>query len=174
MVFHRCARQQRGFHALGIGLLILSLVHTPLPEPDFHNLRHHDGPGEVCEHHDHLLRWHPGAGVAQDVAVLHWHWFVPTSWPSDSVPTGDDGPALHAHIADWYASNWDCGPSFSPDTSGRFASRPTVSPTAFAPLAPLGTVLADDHAPGPHPHLAFCATFAPRVSLATLLQRWIC
>ena len=73
---------------LGISLLILSLVHTPLPQPDFHNIRHHDGPGEVCEHHDHLLRWHPGAGVARDVAVLHWHWFLPADPGTDPPAEG--------------------------------------------------------------------------------------
>ena len=76
MSWRRLARHGSGCR-LGIILLILSMVHTPLPQPDFHNIRHHDGQGEVCEHHDHLLRWHPGATVASDVAVLHWHWFLP-------------------------------------------------------------------------------------------------
>ena len=53
---HQRHRVTRG---LGILFVILSLVHAPLPEPDFHNIRHHDRPGEVCDHHDHLLRWHP-------------------------------------------------------------------------------------------------------------------
>src|SRR3954465_7953047 len=90
-------------------LLILGLVHTPLPQPDFHNIRHHDAPGEVCDHHDHLLRWHPGAGQADDVAVLHWHWFVPPSGASDAPPT-QDGPALHAHVSDGFAATWDAAP----------------------------------------------------------------
>src|SRR3954452_18321557 len=85
--------RRRETRSLGIVFLILSLVHAPLPQPDFHNIRHHDGPGEVCDHHDHLLRWHPGAGVARDVAILHWHWFLPTSEPSYGAAPVDQ-PAL--------------------------------------------------------------------------------
>src|SRR5436190_2129737 len=104
MAFGRA--RQRGARSLGITLLIFSLVHTPLPQADFHNIRHHDAPGEVCEHHDHLLRWHPGAGSAEDVAILHWHWFLPL--PGDSASSGGGaGPALHAHVADVLATNWD-------------------------------------------------------------------
>ena len=44
---------------LGIGFLILSAIHIPLPQADYHNIRHHDAPGEICLYHDHLLRWHP-------------------------------------------------------------------------------------------------------------------
>src|SRR5437763_1208571 len=107
MRWRRPAKPRSG-HTVGIVLLILSLVHTPLPEPDFHNIRHHDGPGEVCDHHDHLLRWHPGAGVARDVAVLHWHWFLPTPAGSDASPApGGAGPALHAHAPVWLAGSWD-------------------------------------------------------------------
>ena len=51
--FHHHHRAQ----TLGITLLILSLVHAPWPQADFHNVRHHDEPGQVCEHHDHLLRY---------------------------------------------------------------------------------------------------------------------
>ena len=109
---------------VGITLLILGLVHAPLPEPDFHNIRHHDGAGEVCEHHDHLLRWHPGAGVASDVAVLHWHWFLPGSDPS---PDGSSGPAVHAHAPDWPAGSWDDdGPRVAPDVASRFLDRPAL------------------------------------------------
>lgn len=165
--------QNRGLHGLGIGLLILSLVHTPLPEPDFHNLRHHDGAGEVCEHHDHLLRWHPGAGLAEDVAILHWHWNFPSTQPDDS-PNSTNGPALHAHVADWHAAVWDQGPSLSPDTSVRIDVRPAASPSPFStPIAP-ATLFADGHAPGPRPRLAFSATFARGITVASLLQRWVC
>ena len=55
--------------AIGAALLSLSLVHTPLPQPDFHEVRHHDAPGEVCEHHDHLLRWHPGSSASSPRGV---------------------------------------------------------------------------------------------------------
>ena len=75
------AHDRRGFWrraaSMGIGILILSLVHVPLPQADYHNIRHHDAPGEICGYHDHLLRWHPSADHDDDVTMLHWHWFVP-------------------------------------------------------------------------------------------------
>ncbi len=83
----------------GIAWLALSLIHTPLPWPDFHNVRHHDGPGEVCANHEHLLQWHPGATRAEDVALFHWHWFVPLE--GESAPAqGHDGLSLHATALD--------------------------------------------------------------------------
>ena len=75
------AHDRRGFWRskgdMGIGILILSLLHMPLPQADYHNIRHHDAPGEICGYHDHLLRWHPSADLDADVTMLHWHWFVP-------------------------------------------------------------------------------------------------
>ena len=68
-----------GLRRFGVVLLALGLFRVPLPQADFHNIRHHDGTGEVCPHHDHLLRWHPKASQNEDVAMLHWHWFVPQS-----------------------------------------------------------------------------------------------
>ena len=61
-----------GLRILFIGVVILSVIHVPLPQADYHNVRHHDGPGEICDHHDHLLRWHPSAdiGCRPDVAAL--------------------------------------------------------------------------------------------------------
>ena len=170
MSFRRWGKQ-RGPRGVGVGLLILSLVHTPLPQPDFHNIRHHDAPGEVCEHHDHLLRWHPGAGQAQDVSLLHWHWFLPSSRPLDA-PAPGTGPAFHAHVPDWQVATCDYGPSLSPDTSSRFAARPAPCPLDFA--SPILSVSSSAAEQPPGPPLAFCATFAPRVSLASLLQRWVC
>lgn len=165
------AAQRRETRGLGIILLILSLMHTPLPQPDFHNIRHHDGAGELCEHHDHLLRWHPGAGLAEDVAVLHWHWFVPTSEPAETP--SHDGPALHAHVSDWFASSWDTAPRVVPDSSSRLIVRPPLHllSTAPADLAGLGWALALPARPGPsRPHTSG-ATAAP---LNSLLQRWVC
>jgi hypothetical protein len=162
----------RNGRTLGIALLILSLVHTPLPQPDYHNIRHHDGAGEVCAYHDHLLRWHPTAGGAQDVAVLHWHWFLPTA--PEPGPQGS-GLALHAHSPDWQTSCWESGgPQITPDSS----SRPTCQ-LALSPLDLPLTIIDPAHlgaAPqaGIHPPLAFGATFAPRVSLTSLLHRWVC
>jgi hypothetical protein len=153
-------------------LLILGIVHTPLPQPDFHNIRHHDGPGQVCEHHDHLLRWHPGAGFADDVAVLHWHWFLPASGPFDVSPE-HAGPAVHAHVVDWQASSWDEGPRISADTTSRLLGTLEASPS-LAPLALPADACTAVPAPGPRRAHTFGATFAPRTHLSCLLQRWVC
>jgi hypothetical protein len=90
-----------------MGILTLSVIHVPLPQADYHNVRHHDGPGEVCDHHDHLLRWHPSADSNADLALLHWHWFLPMLEPANPHQRPDDdhhrpgsGPALHAHVGD--------------------------------------------------------------------------
>ncbi len=158
---------------LGISLLILSLFHVPLPQLDFHNVRHHDAPGELCEYHDHLLRWHAQAGDAKDVATLHWHWVYPSSDPLDLSGPGD-GPALHAHIG-----NWDA-PGFQPSQPElNQASSRTLDldlndqvPALFATLD-----LNLDHTiaqPRPNAVRAFCATFAPHASLPCLVQRWTC
>jgi hypothetical protein len=103
----------RTARALAVSTLIFGVVHVPLPQADYHNIRHHDGPGEVCPYHDHLLRWHPSASVNDDVALLHWHWFVPPgelgepSSPPGAVPLGAaSGPAVHAHVANSLAPNW--------------------------------------------------------------------
>jgi hypothetical protein len=87
--------------------VILSVIHVPLPQADYHNVRHHDGIGEVCEHHDHLLRWHPSADSNADLTLLHWHWFLPLLEPANPHQRSDDdhhrpgsGPALHAHVGD--------------------------------------------------------------------------
>jgi hypothetical protein len=136
---------------LGIGVLILSVVHVPLPQADYHNIRHHDAPGEICGYHDHLLRWHPSADFDDDVTMLHWHWFVPSVELGDHHPTSDDehqgaGPALHAHLGDWPAPNWQAEPVVRPDTRGRLldhlvlgqsdTSRGSLS-DQLAPLDPL-------------------------------------
>lgn len=158
---------------LGISLLILSLLHAPWPKADFHNVRHHDAPGQVCEHHDHLLRWHPDALQAEDVAILHWHWFLPTSDPVGPGHT-DTGPALHAYVSGWDATSPDAGPLVVPDRSSRPIDLPSLAPLAFeeVPFAQwvdrLGT------GSGLEPPRTFGATFAPRISLASRLQRWSC
>jgi hypothetical protein len=168
----RRSAQRRGTRSLGIIVLILGLVHTPLPQPDFHNIRHHDGPGEVCEFHDHLLRWHPGAGHADDVAMLHWHWLFATAGPFD-LSSEHAGAAIHAHVVDWQAAPWEDGPQVSADTTAR-GDLPTSSapgpaflilPDATPPAAP---------ASGMRHWRTFGATFAPHAPLPCLLQRWVC
>jgi hypothetical protein len=161
----------RSGRAAGIGLLILSLVHTPLPQPDFHNIRHHDGPGEVCAYHDHLLRWHPTASFAKDVAVLHWHWILPSEPERDPASPGL-GSAIHAHAPDWQGAVWDTGPQIARDTSSRLILRLVRSPLD------LSLAVVDSGAlrlsVGMHPSLLSSASVAPTVSLTSLLQRWVC
>ena len=150
--------------------VIFSLVHAPLPQPDYHNIRHHDAPGELCAHHDHLLRWHPRAKASEDVAVLHWHWFIPLSEPA-SLPDSNDGPAWHAHIADWDAGVWGAAPPRLGVPTARAIDPPALNPID-APAQPgAGTVVPSLAF---HPPQAFSATFARRISLASLLQRWAC
>ena len=79
-------------------MLILSVVHVPLPQADYHNIRHHDAPGEICVYHDHLLRWHPSADLDDDVTMLHWHWFVPV------VELGDRLGIPVPHLRTLYSS----------------------------------------------------------------------
>ena len=166
-VYHHRAR------ALGISFLILSLVHAPWPQADFHNVRHQDAPGQVCEHHDHLLRWHPDAAQAEDVAVLHWHWFLPSSAPSEPGHAGD-GRMMHAYVGGWDAPTPEGGPVAVPDRS----SRPLdIALDHDLPLGEAPFALAIDR-PGLRerlgPFRTFGATFAPRISLASRLQRWTC
>ncbi len=143
-VTSRRRTERRGLRFLGIGMLILSTIRVPLPQADYHNVRHHDAPGEVCVYHDHLLRWHPWANSAADVAMLHWHWVAPLVEPGAGKQGGDPGhgPALHAHLGDWPAPDWTGTPLVRPDTRGRLV-RPVESrpqrvefPGRLGPTAP--------------------------------------
>lgn len=170
----RWGRHHRA-RALGISFLILSLVHAPWPQADFHNVRHHDGPGQVCEHHDHLLRWHPDASQAEDVAILHWHWFLPTSAPGDDAAHSGDGLMMHAYVGGWDAPSPEVGPSAVPDRSSKPLDH--LTSTAALPVADAPFPIAIDRPgspPGLEPVRSFGATFAPRISLASRLQRWSC
>jgi hypothetical protein len=116
-----------GLRILSIGIVVLSVVHIPLPQADYHNVRHHDGPGEICAHHDHLLRWHPSADTSADLALLHWHWFLPLLEPANPHERSDDdhhrpgsGPALHAHVGDGLVPDeWRGEPVIEPAGSWR-------------------------------------------------------
>ena len=158
---------------VAVSLLILALLPTPWPKVEFHNVRHHDAPGQVCEYHDHLLRWHPGARAADDVAVLHWHWAWPP--PDDADPGHDgDGPRLHAHLGPDGLPATDPGSVAVADT----ASRP-APPTATAPpLLQWGLASAPPDIahlrPPDWPTAAAGTPFAPRASLTARLHRWTC
>jgi hypothetical protein len=158
---------------LGIGLLILSLGHTPLPKADYHNIRHHDGPGQVCRLHEHLLLWHPNAGLADDVAILHWHWFLPMAGGPGSN-TDSQSPALHGCVPDWSGLTWENVPQLATDARPRFIGRLALGPAEMNLPAfdvAMETVSGQPDLPLVH---AFSATFAPRIPLSALLQRWVC
>lgn len=171
----RRSTRRIGVRLLGIIPLILGLGHTPLPVADFHNIRHHDSPGQVCTYHDHLLRWHPGAGSAEDVAILHWHWFLLLG-DTDSFPP-DEGPAIHAHLADPLNPSWDDAPRIALESPARVVER---GGTGMAPDTPTPRDLGGfpgrwpSRAGPASPVHAFTATFPPRVGLPLLLQRWTC
>jgi hypothetical protein len=166
---------------MGIAMLILSAIHIPLPQADYHNIRHHDAPGEICPYHDHLLQWHPSADRADDVALLHWHWFVPLVQPGAAPPGGDDehrapgsGPAVHAHLGDWPAPDWRSDPVIRPETRGRFLKHLALG-LCRAGLGSISGSLADAD-PGPPPSAADPATEPAGVRAAriALFQRWNC
>jgi hypothetical protein len=172
---------QRGSRALGIGLLILSVVHVPLPQADYHNIRHHDAADEICVYHDHLLRWHPSADHDDDVTMLHWHWVVPLI-ESDGLPRGSDdehhgpasGPSLHAHLGDFAEPDWLGDPVVRPDSRGRLLDQLTLGQSNASlahsadHLLPLGL------------HRAQCSVLdrsangGLRASRTALFQRWNC
>jgi hypothetical protein len=171
---------QSGLRILGIGIVILSVIHVPLPQADYHNVRHHDGFGEVCEHHDHLLRWHPSADSDADLTLLHWHWFLPLLEPANPHQSSDDdhhrpgsGPALHAHVGDGLVPDeWRGDSLIQMSGSSKIidqlaldvSSTSAGQPVAGAGLGTPAAVLAG----GPSP----AAT--PRAQRAAIFQRWNC
>jgi hypothetical protein len=166
---------------LGIGILILSVVHVPLPQADYHNIRHHDAPGEICGYHDHLLRWHPSADLDDDVTMLHWHWFVPIVEYGDHRQRPDDGqhrpgsgPSVHAQLGDWPAPDWRGDAVVRPDSRGRLLDRLVegLSDASLAHSADQLILLGPNKA-------RFQAqdrdgTGGLRAPRTTLLQRWNC
>ena len=173
-------RRKAGLHhrirVLGVGLLILGLVHAPMPQADFHNVSHQDGPGQVCELHDHLLRWHPDAGTAEDVAVLHWHWLLPTMNPVQGDKLGENVPKIHAHVDDWQGIQVDDGPNYFASSAARSIDPPPSSPLTAFDLAAIS--LPSDHRglrAGPEPPVrAFGSTLTTHESLSCWLSRWSC
>jgi hypothetical protein len=167
--------------ALGIGVLILSVVHIPLPQADYHNIRHHDERGEVCVYHDHLLRWHPLADSNDDVALLHWHWFLPLVEVGDQHQGSNDehhrpgsGPALHAHLGDSLEPDWQNEPEIGPDRCGRLLEK-----LAFE-LSGLSSTYLSNQFAFRDPDSGCFSTSNPdsadglRAARTVLFQRWNC
>lgn len=166
---------------LGIGVLILSSIRIPLPQADYHNIRHHDGPGEVCVYHDHLLRWHPAADRSADVSMLHWHWFLPVVEPGAGGAAGNDenrsplsGPALHAHLGDWPDHDWTGTPLIRPDIRGRSLDVSTLRLAGIGQAGCTSSVLTVDPGPPMHSAGALSCAATARASVHTLTSRWNC
>ena len=164
----------RPLRSLGVALLILSVGHVPWPRADYHNIRHHDGPGESCPFHDHLLRWHPdsgsGSGAAEDVAVLHWHWAPPTTALSDNA----DLPSARAQVQDWPGVTWDDAPHLASPAPVRWMDTPAASGLATPDPAPEVLAIATLPRAGPGALRDHHTTFTSGISLTVLLRRWTC
>ena len=180
MTFQRPSNRS-GAQVSGIAMLILGILHVPLPQADYHNIRHHDGAGEICPHHDHLLRWHPLAGGEKDVAVLHWHWVLPRAESSGERsdtglgwPHPVSSPRLHAFFADYLAFDWSGTPAVRPAPMGRSFLDPPSSTSALHVAASVrpaawltpSSVLALG--------LRSCSQATPRAGLLGLFQQRNC
>jgi hypothetical protein len=171
----------RNGRALGISILVLSVVHIPLPQADYHNIRHHDAPGEVCVYHDHLLRWHPSADHDADVSMLHWHWFVPLAVPdsqhqspSDDQHSSRPGPSMHAQFGDWPAPDWRGEPVVRPDSRGRLLDHLLVGRSDASQADLLNQLTPIDLRKGRVSRRTDDAVGGVRASRTALFQRWNC
>ncbi len=172
--------QSRRLRILFIGVVVLSVIHVPLPQADYHNVRHHDGAGEVCDHHDHLLRWHPTAESDADVTLLHWHWFLPQLEGANPHQRSDDdhhrpgsGPALHAHVGDGLVpDDWRSEPLFETASSLQLIDQLALDGSIACvqvPSATWGGCAAVGVLAG---RVSFCGGL--RAQRTVLFQRWNC
>jgi len=162
------------FRRLGIMLMILSLTDAPLPTPDYHETRHSGDEGEVCVHHDHLLKWHRDDAAEQDNAVFHWHWapFTPNESDADGLADGPDSPADSSESD---TSDLCDDSQFITHHPARLTGRIAKVSGRFS----LAVSNASKRAPTARPGRAslahsFGSTFPPRISSACRLQRWVC
>ncbi len=170
-----------GMRLAWILMMIPGFLRIPLPQADFHNIRHHHGVGEVCPHHDHLLRWHPMASQNDDVAIVHWHWILPrTGESSDSSDNAGGTPAtppralLHAYHLDCLEPDWMGEPVIGPDYRGRFLQDTTS-------LQPIGHLVDFCHLDGGPCCRAACGSCresgklgSPCAGVLCFFQRWNC
>jgi hypothetical protein len=153
-------------------------MHVPLPQADYHNIRHHDAPNEVCLYHDHLLRWHPSAHSDDDVALLHWHWFLPLvdrdQRADDESQDAGSHARLHAQFGDWPEPDWRGEPVIRPDSRGRLLEQITLrlsvasSTCLSGQLSPLGVES------GCFFSHDLSAADGARAARIALIQRWNC
>jgi hypothetical protein len=176
----RRASRDIGLRLLGIAL-ILGLVRIPLPQLDYHNVRHHHSAGEVCPHHDHLLRWHPSASLNEDVAIVHWHWVLPNvqrsgADPEDANPGGrpSSGSAVHAHVDDGLPPDWGSELVSRPSALGR-SPLPAASAVSTVMMAPHGAMLpAVSHSPPFGTPCADNVRTGLHAGMTVPCQRWNC
>ena len=154
---------------------VLGLVRVPLPQLDYHSIRHQHDTGEVCPYHDHLLRWHPRATADEEVTVLHWHWFTPADAGASlpGSPVEQDGPAWHAHVPVPEGMAGGDVPGLvaghEPQPLSRVVVALTLSELIVPPLRSLGIGRAGlARLPG------FAVIFAPGTARIVLLNRWNC
>ncbi len=172
---------QTGARLLLVTMLIPGLFRVPLPQADFHNIRHHHGVREVCPHHDHLLRWHPTASQDDDIAVVHWHWIIPrTGEAGDSSGSGDDDPGapprpfLHAYHLDCLEPAWTGDPVIGPDFRGRFPNDTCSSLPPWHVAHGSDMLALPRYGTGAKPGYESGMPGIPRAGLPGLLQRWNC
>jgi hypothetical protein len=171
----------RVVRALGIGILIFGVIHVPLPQADFHNIRHHDGPGELCPFHDHLLRWHPSATSAADVSILHWHWFIPQRELGDHQERPGETnrgplsvPLLHAHLPNALLPDWPGELVTSLDGRSRLAGQVTLAfLTSSSPLHS-NELAALDPSSRRSCSLSYECCGGLRAERSAMFQRWNC
>jgi hypothetical protein len=160
---------------------MLGLIRVPLPQPDYHSIRHHHEAGELCPYHDHLLRWHPSASQNDDVAVLHWHWFVPqtedfgrssenTNRPYNPVSS----PSLHAHLVDFAEPDWDGDPLIRPDLRGRYVHQLVIGLSLSCLATDLLPHVSATSLGGIDRSSIENSSVALRAGLVGLFQRWNC
>ena len=172
--FGRTVHRRGGSRWL-IALIVLALSHAPLPVADFHTIAHHDAPGEVCELHDHLLRWHPDAGHSEAIAVLHWHWLSPIDFPWQTAGA-DRFPAIHAHADDAAIANWNADLSIVSEPSAVLRIDLSIRHDLVYAIATCDLIgdRGEPRAGPPASPCAYSATFGESGRLIKLLHHFTC
>lgn len=158
---------------IGIMLMILGLARVPVPMPDFHGSGHSDGAGDACSGHGHLLPGHLEE-APRGAPVLSWRWVLLNAAElcGESSTLGTEAPNCHP---DWAACSHDPSPQYIASRAARrIAAAMDRVPSIDRPALLAGWSWAQSR---PAPALrarSFVATYPPRTSIASLLQRWTC
>lgn len=160
-----------------IALLVIAIVRPPLPVPDYHQVEHRDGPGQFCEYHEHLLRWHSDGGSETPTAVLHWHWMI--FRPLQSTPSPSDDPdsplnICHSLGTDWLAPNWAEAPKLSTSRTTIPAPRLSLKFWTVASPQPFGLHHLIDPSPPSSSRAHDSRVLSISAPRCSLLQLWTC